>query len=125
MTGRSTKEWVGLHPDSPIPPRVRLRVFERTHGACALCTRKLVPGQWACDHIKALTNGGEHRESNLQALCISPCHSSKTREDVAMKSEAYGFRLKAAGIKAKKGRPMAGSKASGFKRKMDGTVVKR
>ena len=29
---RSVAEWVGATPDTPVPPRVRLRVFERDEG---------------------------------------------------------------------------------------------
>lgn len=83
---RSVPEWIGKTPDARIPWRVMLRVFMKHDGICPKCTRKLQPDAWACDHIVALVNGGEHRESNLQPLCTSPCHSQKTSEDVAEKS---------------------------------------
>lgn len=122
---RSVPEWIAKRDDEAIPPRVKLRVFDRCKERCAVCTLeirgKLTPEY---DHIVALINGGQHRESNLQVLC-SECHKDKTRQDVAEKSETYGRRLKAVGIKARSGRPMPGSRASKFKRKMDGSVVLR
>ena len=66
MSGRSVEEWIGATPDTAIPPRVRLRVFQRAEGRCEECTRKLMPGdQWQADHVVALVNGGANRESNL------------------------------------------------------------
>jgi 5-methylcytosine-specific restriction protein A len=99
LDGRSVPEWVGKTPDSRIPPAVQARVFLRFKGVCPECTRKLVPGQWQCDHIKALINGGENRERNLQPLCTSPCHSNKTKADVAEKSRVASKRAKHLGIK--------------------------
>lgn len=96
---RAQPEWTGKTDDTAIPPRVRLRVFMQHNGDCAKCGRRLVPGHWAVDHIIALANGGRHAESNLQALCNSPCHSAKSRLDVAEKSKVYRAAAKDAGIR--------------------------
>ena len=109
---RTNPEWVGDHDNQRIPLRVRLRIFERGQGRCAKCTRILVPGKWAADHIVALANGGQHRETNMQALCDFPCHSDKTKSDVHQKSIDYGRRLNNAGIHARK-RTIPGRKFNG------------
>lgn len=96
---RTVDEWIGKTDDAAIPPRVRLRIFSRQGGWCSICTRRLRPRHWDCDHITALINGGEHRESNLQAVCNSPCHSQKTKQDVAEKSRTYKRRARNAGIR--------------------------
>jgi 5-methylcytosine-specific restriction protein A len=96
---RAVPEWIAKHDDEAIPPRVELRVFQKHDGCCPKCGRKLRPGHWACDHITALINGGQHRESNLQPLCNTPCHSQKTAEDVAEKSRTYKRRKSEVGIK--------------------------
>lgn len=94
MTGRAVPEWIGKTPDSAIPPRVRLRVFERHGGVCHLSGRKIRAGDlWECDHVRALINGGEHRESNL-APALKDAHREKTNEDVALKSKIARVRLK-------------------------------
>jgi 5-methylcytosine-specific restriction protein A len=63
---RSVPEWIGKTDDTPPPPRVRLRVFEAHNGKCHLTGRKIGPAdQWDVDHVLALANGGENRESNL------------------------------------------------------------
>lgn len=94
---RAIPEWVAKSDDEAIPRRVQIRVFG--NGGCRKCHRKLRPGHWACDHIVALVNGGEHRERNLQALCEFPCHSDKSKADVAEKSEVYAKRAKHIGVK--------------------------
>ena len=106
MTARSVPEWRGKTPDTAIPLRVRLRVFDAYKGRCASCTRKLTPAdKWDCDHITALVNGGEHRERNLQPLC-SWCHSDKTKADVKQKSENNRRRAKHLGQHKPRGRSL-------------------
>ena len=111
---RSVPEWVGKSHDTSIPNRVRLRVFERADGICHLSGRKIRPGDdWDCDHVVALVNGGEHRESNL-APAIRDKHREKTAEDVKEKSILARKRKKHIGIKKGGSIPY---------RKFDGTVV--
>jgi 5-methylcytosine-specific restriction protein A len=125
MTARSVPEWIGKTPDTPAPPRVRLRVFEAFGGRCAICGCKIgATVKWALDHIIALINGGENRESNLQPICDG-CHKIKTRADVAEKSKTSRIREKYLGIRPHRSRPMPGSRQSKWKRCMDGTVTIR
>lgn len=100
LDGRSVPEWIGKTPDSRIPDAVQTRVFLRFKGVCPECTRRLEPRKWQCDHIKALTNGGENRERNLQPLCTSPCHSNKTKADVAERSRVNRKRAAHIGLPA-------------------------
>lgn len=99
---RQVPEWIGKTDDAPIPAKVKIRVFERDGGRCAICTLqirgKLRPEY---DHKQALSNGGGHRETNLQLLCVR-CHKDKTKLDVAEKSQMYHKRVKAVGIKRKR-----------------------
>jgi len=120
---RTTDEWIGASADTQIPPRVRVRVFERAGGCCTVCMRKLGPGDaWQADHTVALINGGENREDNLRLVC-NWCHKGKTRSDVAEKSRTARVRSKHLGIK----RPsrFAASRESNIKQKIDGTLVDR
>lgn len=123
MIGRSVKEWIGKTPDSAIPPRVKLRVFEAHGGICYLSGRKIRPGdEWDCDHIQALCNGGENRESNL-APALRTAHREKTAGDVKQRAKDDRVRKKHLGIYKPKSR-LPGSKGSGWRKKMDGTVVR-
>ena len=121
---RAVPEWIGSSPGAAIPPRVRLRVFERHKGICHISGRKIAAGEkWDCDHVIALINGGEHRESNLAPALVDK-HRAKTAQDVAEKARAARVRSKHIGIKKAK-RPLPGSRLSGWKRRMDGTVERR
>jgi 5-methylcytosine-specific restriction protein A len=97
---REVPEWIGKTPDTPAPPRVRLRVFERYDGICYLSGRKIMPGdKWQLEHPQALINGGENRESNLAPALVEP-HKVKTAEDVKQKAKNDRVRKKHLGITA-------------------------
>jgi hypothetical protein len=123
---RSVPEWIGATPDARIPTRVRLRVYEAFDGRChcGYCGLMKIAGKpWDIEHGVALINGGNNRENNLRPV-LRDHHRDKTREDVAIKSKTARVKALNIGIKKAK-RPMPGSKASKWKRKMDGTVVLR
>lgn len=126
MTARSVPEWIGKSPDAAVPPRVRDRIFRRYDGRCQCgCGREIRPGEaWECEDTIALINGGERRERNLKPW-LKGHQAEKTKADVAEKSRVYRKRAKHNGIKLRKARPMPGSRASGWKRRMDGTIERR
>lgn len=94
---RAIEEWIGKADDQAIPPRVRLRIFDRCGGRCAVTGEKLRPGHFQYDHIVALVNGGRHAESNLQTICTE-AHKVKTRDDVAIKAKVARIRKKMLGL---------------------------
>lgn len=99
MTGRAVPEWIGKTPDTKIPAITRARVFEKHGGVCYLTGRKIRPGDyWECDHIVALCNGGEHRESNL-APALRDAHRIKTAADVKERAKVDRLRKRNMGIK--------------------------
>lgn len=96
MTGRSVPEWIGATPDSAIPKAVKLRIWERYGGRCAITGRKLQVGDaYDFDHILPLALGGEHRETNIQ-LVSREAHKEKTREDVGRirKADRQGLKFR-------------------------------
>lgn len=122
---RATEEWIGKTPDSTVPPRVRRRIFDAAGGRCHISGREIRAGEkWELEHKIALCNGGEHRETNMAPALYHP-HKEKTAHDVAVKAKVARIRNRHLGIKSRKGRPIIGSKSSGWKRKMDGTLVRR
>ena len=122
---RSLPEWIGATDDTPIPARVKVRVFEMGGGRCVSCTLDIRGGLApAYDHIRSIINGGENRESNIQLLCV-PCHLVKTMADIKEKSRVYHKKAKHIGLKLKQGRPFPGSKNSKWKKMMNGKVVRR
>ena len=113
---REVPEWIGATDDTAIPMRVKLRVFERHGGVCHLSGRKIAAGEpWDCDHVKALINGGENRESNLAPALKAP-HKAKTALDVAEKAKINRKRAKHLGIWPK------GRGFGDCSRKFDGTI---
>lgn len=122
---RTVEEWVGETPDTPIPQRVRMRVFEAKKGRCHKCTRKILAGEtWTCEHVIAITNGGENREKNLDCTCCN-CLPEKNAEDVAIKAKGYRTRSRHFGVKTPSKRPIQGSRNTKWKKKLDGTTVRR
>lgn len=118
---RALPEWIGKTNDAAIPPRVQERVALRSERLCVKCTRETGPAlRGECDHAIPLIIGGQHRESNLQWLCVE-CHSSKTKRDVKLKSKMAKSRQREQGIRKTK-HPIPGSRASGWRKRMDGTV---
>ena len=122
---RSVPEWIGDHDDQPPPDRVRLRVLTAFGKRCGACGLPITGRAWTCDHIRALINGGENRESNLQPIGNKCCLKIKNQADVAEKSRTYKTQKSHYLPRKPKGRPMPGTKASGWKRKLDGSVVRR
>lgn len=91
---RAVPEWIGKTPDSKIPDRVKLRIFEREGGRCHISGRKIMVGEpYDFDHKIALINGGEHRESNLFPALRNK-HREKTAKDVAEKARTYAVKAK-------------------------------
>lgn len=126
---RQVEEWVGATADSPIPLRVKLRIFERHKGICHISGRKIMPGDaFDYDHIIALVNwtgdGHGNRESNI-APALRDKHKEKTAADVAEKSRARKVKAKHIGLKPEAKHKIPGSKGTRFKKKLDGTVVLR
>lgn len=110
MAPRPTKEWIGKRTESAAPPRVRQRVRDRDGGICRLCSTAIKPAEsFELDHIVALINSGENRESNLSAV-HKHCHVAKTASDVAEKAKVAAIRQKFTGAK----RPAGNLKGQGF-----------
>jgi 5-methylcytosine-specific restriction endonuclease McrA len=90
---RTVKEWIGASDDQRAPPRIRQRIFDDCGGKCHICGVVIVGKKWALDHVTALINGGENRQSNLKPVHIA-CHAEKTAADVAEKAKVAKIRGK-------------------------------
>ena len=112
---RSPSLWVGKSDDAAVPPRVKLRIWEREGGRCWITGRKIRPGdQFDFDHKIALCNGGRHSEDNL-APALRHAHKEKTARDVAEKSKVADRAKSHFGLKPKKRR----IRSAGFQRDRD------
>lgn len=91
---RSVEEWIGKTDDTPVPLRVRVRVFERYEGRCYLSGRKIRGGEaWQIEHVIAIINGGQNREGNLAPALKAP-HREKTDADLKIKTKIARVRAK-------------------------------
>lgn len=121
---RALKEWIGRTDDTPVPPRVRTRVFKKFNSICCECDLPIIGKRWICDHRIAIVNGGENRETNLGPI-HETCDKTKTAADVGQKSKVYHKTAKHIGVKLRKGRPLPGTRDSGIKRPFFGPAINR
>jgi 5-methylcytosine-specific restriction endonuclease McrA len=99
-------------------------VFERCNGRCHRCGRKIgAADSWTLEHLLALILGGQNRETNLDLTC-SWCLPAKNAEDQTAKSKIAAVAKRHHGVQRAR-QTMPGSRASGWKRRMDGTVERR
>lgn len=111
-----------------LSPRQRLRIWERDKGVCCLCDVKIdgVREKWIIEHKRALELGGEDVEENM-GPAHQDCADEKTNGpngDHARAAKAKRVKRANLGLKKSKN-PLPGSRATKWKRKMDGSVVRR
>lgn len=106
--------------------KVKLAAWERSGGRCECggCDQQKVIGVPEYDHNIPAAIGGPATLDNCRVF-RRECHALKTtRTDVPQIAKTKRIIAKRAGIK-RTSRPMPGSKASGLKKHMDGSVSKR
>lgn len=96
------------------------------HMICHYCKQRIDPvrDEWRADHIRRHAEGGEESAENLWPIHTVCDLTHKAPQDTREVAKGKRYRDKYYGIRQSKN-PMPGSKRSGWKRKMDGTVVKR
>jgi 5-methylcytosine-specific restriction protein A len=94
---RRVEPWIGKTDDTPIPPRVKLRVKVRANDCCEACGARVRYGA-EIDHTIAIINGGRNSEDNLRLLCRT-CHAGKTRSDVSEKAKTARKQASLAGFR--------------------------
>lgn len=111
-----------------LTPTQRLKIWERDRGVCCLCGGKIdgAREKWIVEHLRALELGGADDPSNM-GVAHAGCADAKTHGpngDHARAAKAKRVKRKALGIEKSKS-PLPGSRATRWKRKMDGSVVRR
>ena len=106
-----------------FPKAIKLAAWQRCSGICECgCGQKITRAEY--DHYPVpAAIGGTSDLSNcrvLEARCHRILTSSKDVPAIAKSTRIFEKR-----IGARTSRPMAGSRRSGLKKRMDGTVVKR
>jgi 5-methylcytosine-specific restriction endonuclease McrA len=110
---RSVKPWRGKTHDTKAPPRVRQRVFDAHGGVCHVCKLPIKQGEtWHLDHVIALIEGGENRETNL-APAHAHCNMAKANGEKMRKAKVQRTRQKHTGAR----KPKQTIQSRGFDRK--------
>jgi len=107
-----------------MTPLRRARIFDAHSGTCHLCGQKIAVGEaWEAEHIIALEISGDDSDANLAPAHVA-CHRAKTADDAGRIAKARRVRAKHIGAHRPKA-TLPGSRASKWKRRIDGTVVRR
>lgn len=125
MTERT---WTLPERRKPLTRKQFVELFMRQDGRCPECGQKLHSkgGQEVeiiDEHLNPLWKDGTNELSNRELWC-KPCTKPKTAAEAGERSKVYSARDKHIGAK-KTRNPLPGSKASGWRKKMDGTVERR
>ena len=107
-----------------ISARLRRQIFDASSGMCCLCGGAIVHKAFIIEHIRALAFGGADDASNMAPAHVA-CAQAKTSAEATRRSKSDRQRNSYIGARQAKLRPMPGSRASIWKRKMDGTIVRR
>lgn len=110
-----------------ISAKERLAIFASAGGCCHWCRLKIDAGRerWDVDHVVALGLGGEDGGENLQPI-HEACHRTKTGGgDAPAIAKAKRQEQRTTGVKRQPQATIPGSRATRWKRKIDGTVVRR
>lgn len=122
---RSTPEWIGRTDDAMPPRSVFDRLWDKQDGKDAITGLPFTSkDRIVRDHIVPLADGGENRESNLQLITVET-HKVKTGAEATERGKTRRIHERARGYERKSSRPMPGSRASGLRKRMDGTVERR
>ena len=108
-----------------ITAKMRADIFLRHDGVCHMCKMKVIPGdEWDVSHEIPLEAGGKDDASNW-LVAHRKCHRVHTATvDAPLIAKVKRIHQRHIGAKRPKG-TIPGSRNSKWKRKMDGTVVRR
>jgi hypothetical protein len=108
-----------------ITAKRRADIFLARGGMCHLCSLKVVPGEdWDVSHDIPLEAGGKDDETNW-FVAHRKCHRVHTSTvDMPLIAKVKRVHQRHIGAKQSKS-PLPGGRNSKWKKRMDGTVVKR
>lgn len=115
-------------PRQVLTDQQRVKLFLERGGICHRCTVKITRGRkWYDEHLQSLGTGGTNAWDNRVLTCEN-CFHPKNADDAKklakMRSTAV-HNIIPPSQRQKKGRPLPGTKRSGWKHKMGGGWERR
>jgi 5-methylcytosine-specific restriction endonuclease McrA len=108
-----------------LTSKERLRLFALHDERCHLCGGRIGVGEaWEVEHVIPLAMGGADDDANRKPAHVK-CHRAKTTDDAANIAKAKRREAKHLGARPRPKRPIPGSKASGWKKPLNGPAVRR
>ena len=108
-----------------LSKRDRVKVFDKEGGLCYLCGQTVQAGQaWEVEHENPVGLSNDNSLDNLR-IAHNACHKTKTAKDVKVIAKVKRVRALHIGAKKPTGRPLPGTKASGWKHSMTKGWVRR
>jgi len=101
--------------------KVKAAAFLRSKGNCEGCGARLMPGKFIYDHRLPDALGGYPTLENCVVQCKA-CDAPKTAEDIGRIRKADRQFARHIGATRATSRPIPGSKASGIRKRFNGTV---
>ena len=114
-----------VEPRKPLTAKQKLKMFIAHGGICCLCNLKINGVHEAWDeHINPLWLNGDNGASNRAPAHVK-CAQLKTAGEAKSRAKTRSKAEKHFGAKARKSRPMMGTKASGWRKPMNGKAERR
>ena len=112
-----------IKPRRTLTRKQKSDIFVREHGICHICEEKIdgLKEKWDADHVNPRGITGKDTLDEYKPAHLD-CHKIKTKEDVKTIAKCNRIRANNLGAPKAKSRPIPGSKASGIRKKMNGTV---
>lgn len=109
-----------------ITAALRVRVFDAAKGCCHLCGLPIDPlrERWDVEHVKPLWLGGADNETNMRPA-HDRCHADKTATEAAPRAKSTRIRARHIGARKRKRPSFQTNRDGPYRKKMDGTVVRR
>ena len=108
-----------------MSPKRRAKIFADHDGLCHICRGRIdgTREAWEVEHIIPLEVSRDDSDGNLAPAHVA-CHKAKTKSDARTIAKCRRVSQNHTGARKPKG-TIPGSKASGWKRKLDGTIERR
>lgn len=110
----------------PMNKQRRVKIFLARNGECCLCHIQIIAhrDEWFIEHPGALDLGGSDDDADLWPAHVK-CKPEKDAADAKLIEHRNSAIDRNCADKARRSRPLPGTKASGLKKCFDGSVVRR